>query len=286
MIKKITALMLVVSIIAFSLVVYFNIAGDRFAQDFLSRYEEAYRNRGINNGQLKTAPLAEKSVKVPIFVYHSVSPYYPSESKYKKKFDVEPIVFEKQMRYLKENGYLVISFDDLINHFSHDSLLPEKSVILTFDDGWQNQYRYAFPLLKKYNYTATFFIFTNAIGHKHFLTWPQIKELVAAGMTVGDHSKSHPYLYKITSKDKLRQEIIESRKILESNLGKPIDIFAYPFGHYNEEIIALLKENGFKAARTDGYQGVFHAQDELFNLKSIDADNDLTKFVEALNKTQ
>lgn len=257
--------------VALSLSGYFYFERGKFARHSLSYYEKTNKNEAI---------------KVPIFVYHSVSPYYPSESEFRKKFSVEPDIFEKQLRYLKEKGYIAISFDDLINHFSRNSFLPEKSVILTFDDGWESQYRYAFPILKKHNDTATFFIFTNAIDHKHFLTWPQIKELVAAGMTIGDHTKSHPYLYKITGKDKLRQEIIESRKILESNLGKKIDIFAYPFGHFNEEIMAILKEDGFRAARTDGYNGAVHTLNDLFTLKSIDAENDLTKFVEALNTTQ
>lgn len=285
MIKKKTIFMIIVLVVVLGLIGCLYVTRNKFAQDFLLHYEKTNSNKG-GDGQPENAVSATKAVKVPIFVYHSVSPYYPSESKYRKKFDVEPNVFEKQMRYLRENGYTAISFDDLINHFSRNLFLPEKSVILTFDDGWENQYRYAFPILKKYNDTATFFIFTNAIGHKHFLTWPEIKEFVAAGMTVGDHTKSHPYLYKITSKDELRQEIIESRRILESNLGKKIDIFAYPFGHYNKEIITILKENKFRAARTDGYKGVFHTSDDLLTLKSIDAGNDLTKFVEALNTMQ
>lgn len=283
--KKTTIFIFIVSLIALGLITYFHTTRDKFAQDFLQKYENADSNEGVNE-QSPNAASANGAVRVPIFVYHNVLPYYPSESTYRKKFDVEPNVFEKQLLYLKENGYTVISFDDFINHFLYNLSLPEKSVILTFDDGWENQYRYAFPLLKKYNDTATFFIFTNAIGHKHFLTWPQIKEFVAAGMTIGDHTKSHPYLYKITSKDELQKEILESKKILESNLGKQIDIFAYPFGHYNEEIISILKENGFRAARTDGYKGVFHTPNDLFTLKSIDAENDLTKFVEALNTTQ
>jgi len=285
MIKKTTIFIIIVLAGIIGLIGYFYIIKDKFAEDFLALYEKMDNDDTIKEQPKNEAP-ASGAIKVPILVYHSMSPYYPSESEYVKKFDVEPDNFDKQMRYLKENGYTVIPFDSLIRYFSDNLSLPKKPIILTFDDGWESQYRYAFPILKKYNNTATFFIFTNAIGHKHFLTWPQIKEFVAAGMTIGGHTKSHPYLYKITDKNELYKEIVESKKILEGNLPKKIDIFAYPFGHYNEEIIKILKENGFRAARTDGYKGVFHTSNDLFTLKSIDANNDLTKFIEALNTKQ
>lgn len=282
MTKK-TAILTFFFIAIFSVIGYFYISKNNFAKNFLFNHEEANISKSANEQSKNVAASTQETIKVPIFIYHSVSPYYPLESKYNKRFGVEPDIFEKQMRYLKDNGYNVMPFDDLINHFSQNLSLPHKPVVLTFDDGWENQYKYAFPILKKYNMTATFFVFTNSIGRKHFLTWPEIKKLVDAGMTIGDHSKSHPYLYKITNENKLREEIVESKKILESNLGKKIDIFAYPFGHYNEEIITILKKNGFRAARTDGYWGVFHTSSDLFTLKSIEAENNLTKFIEALN---
>lgn len=264
------------------LVGYFYFARSKFLNDFLPRYQKADVG-GLADGELKNEAVGAEAVKVPIFVYHCVALHYPHESKNKKRYDEEPDVFEKQMLYLKNNGYSVISFDNLINYFSGKLPLPKKSVILTFDDGWENQYKYAFPILKKYNYTAIFFIFTNAIGHKYYLTWQEIKELDASGEIIGDHSKSHPYLFKITDKGELYKEIVESRKILESGLHKKVDIFAYPFGFYNDEIIKTLKENEFRAARTDGYYGVFHTQDDLFTLKSVEAENDMAKFIAALN---
>ncbi|MBU6430814.1 MAG: polysaccharide deacetylase family protein [Patescibacteria group bacterium] len=276
--KKIKIFTFIILATGLGLISRLYVAGDKSAQ--------GASNSANPNSQIKNASSSAEAVKIPIFVYHSVSPYYPSESNFRKKFAVEPDIFEKQMRYLKDNGYAAMSLYDLANHFSQKTALPEKSVIITLDDGWENQYKYAFPILKKYGDIATFFIFTNAIGHKHFLTWPQIKELSAAGMIIGDHSKSHPYLFKITDKDELRQEIIGSREILENNLGKKIDIFAYPFGRYNEEIIAILKENGFVAARTDGYKGVFHASNDLFTLKTVDAKDSLTEFVEDLRARQ
>ncbi len=287
MTKKIIIFMSIFLFAAFGFVGYFYVVKDKSIQNFLPFYEKADVSGSVKEElKNKNETETEKIVKVPIFIYHSVAPYYPSESNYKKRFSVEPDVFEKQMSYLKNHGYSVVSFDDLINYFLSGAPLPEKSVILTFDDGWENQYKYAFPILKKYNYTATFFVFTNAIGRERFLTWSQIKEFVAAGMTIGDHTKSHPYLHKITDENELRKEIIGSREILERELGKKIDIFAYPFGRYNQEIVDVLKENGFRAARTDGYFGTLHTQSSLFTLKSIEAENDLAKFIEELSIKQ
>ena len=177
----------------------------------------------------------------------------------------------------------VVSFDAFVDQLLKNTPLPPKPVVITFDDGWQSQYTNAFPLLQKYGDTATFFIYTNAIGQKHFLTWQQVKNLDAAGMTIGSHTESHPYLLKITAKQRLTEEIAGSKQIIESQLGKKINFFAYPFGHYNKTIIDAVKEAGYKAARSF-YRGVYNTKDDLFTLKVIKASNNFNEFVKDLNE--
>lgn len=247
-----------------------------------SHLEELNLEKKIQQETKKEMPRAE-AIRVPILVYHSIRPYYLVEPRYIKEFDIEPDIFEKQLQYLRDDGYTVIPFDTLIYYFLNDAPLPSKPIVFTFDDGWENQYTYAFPLLKKYNDTATFFIYTNAIGHKHFLTWQQVKDLKAAGMTIGSHTKSHPYLIKIITKQKLMEEIADSKKIIEEHLGDKIDFFAYPFGHYNNQIINVVKEAGYQAARGI-YKGTYHTKDELFTLRAILANNNFDKFIEDLKK--
>lgn len=244
--------------------------------------EEINVEKTIQQESKKETPKAE-TIKVPILVYHSIKPFYPLELKFKKQFNVTPDVFEKELRYLKDNSYTVISFDALVNNLLENTSLPQKPVVLTFDDGWENQYTSAFPLLIKYNAPATFFIYTDAIGQKNFLTWQQVKNLDAAGMTIGSHTKSHPYLIKIINKQKLTEEIADSKKIIEKQLGKEIDFFAYPFGHYNNQIIDAVKEAGYKAARSF-YKGVYNTKDNLFTLKVISASNDFDKFIKDLSE--
>ncbi len=254
---------------------YFYFPSEAFSKKPAMRFEGRKMAESINV-LADSADMAD----IPILIYHSVVPYYPDMTQEVKRFSVEPAMFERQMQYLQDHDYRVVSFDDYLR-------LPEKllskSVILTFDDGWENQYKYAFPILRQFHFPATFFVFTNAIDHEHYLSWPEIKEMSSAGMTIGNHTKSHPYLFRITDQDVLRAEIMESRKILEDNLGKPIDIFAYPFGRYSKEIIDFLASHGFRAARADGYEDALRATHKRFTMRGYEVENSMVQFVQVLH---
>ncbi len=224
---------------------------------------------------------AENALKIPIFIYHSIRPHIPTESKNQDAYDITPELFEEQLSYLKNNEYSAISLDELA-HEIEDGKAPPKQVILTFDDGWHNQYKYAFPLLKKYNMIGVFFIYTNPIGKKHFLTWDEIKEMSAAGMTIGDHTLSHPYL-KTISMDAIKKEITNSKKIIEDNIGKPVLHFASPFGYTNEKIMTLVKEAGYETARTT-HKGIYHSKNDILRLTGILVSDNFDDFVAVLNR--
>lgn len=232
---------------------------------------------------MQTALLVE-SIRVPILTYHSIRPYYLHETASVKEFDIPPDLFEQQLDYLIQQGYTTISFRDLIDHFNMGKQLPKKPIILTLDDGWENQYEYALPILQKKKLIATFFIFTNAIGRKHYMSWDQINMLDAKGMTIGSHTKFHPYLFKMTDHAALWKEIAESKDIIESHINKPVYVLAYPFGLYNDQNVAVVKEAGYEAARGEDKQGWFHTRDDLFTLKSIQAATDLKTFIRNLNE--
>lgn len=224
-----------------------------------------------------------ESIRVPILTYHSVRPSHPIESLFAQQFEVTPNVFGQQLDYLQQNGYTAISFRDLIDHFKINKPLPAKPVIISFDDGPESQYEYAFPALQKRKLTATFFIFTNAIGRKHYMSWDQVGQLDAAGMSIESHTKFHPYLFKMTDHTALWKEIAESKDIIESHIHKPVYVLAYPFGLYNDQSVAVVKEAGYEAARS-GHRGWMHTRDDLFTLKSIYAASDLKGFIRDLNQ--
>lgn len=251
-------------------------------EDLLIKFEGGNLERVLQETTQEEA-VAPEAIKVPILVYHSVRPPIKGESSLVDYFDIPPELLERNLTYLKENNFSVIPFSDLVKVLGEEKELPPKPVVLTFDDGWENQYTYAFPLLKKYKVTATFFIFTNAIGHQHFLSWEQIKELDRFGMTIAGHTKSHPYLFRIKDRAILTDEVAGGKKILEAGLGKPVELFAYPFGYFNDLIISVVQEAGFKAARTSR-KGTHHVKGNPFTLKSIEVSDDFDNFVKNLNK--
>ncbi len=223
------------------------------------------------------------SIKIPIFIYHSVRPHVP-ESALQDKYDITPELLESQLAYMRDNGYTTISLDDLVRDVEAGTTTPvERPVILTFDDGWENQYVNAFPLLKKYNMTATFYVFTNPISKKeHFLTWDQLREMDQAGMTIASHTLTHPYLNEISS-DELKREITESKKIIEAEIGKPVRHFASPFGYTDAEVVQDIALAGYATGRTT-YAGEYHSKNDLLETRGYLVDDSLDDFIKVLKQ--
>jgi peptidoglycan/xylan/chitin deacetylase (PgdA/CDA1 family) len=200
------------------------------------------------------------SVDLPILVYHHVRPGSTSA------LFVSPEEFDKQLKYLQDNGFHTISFDDLADSLEKGKPLPLRPAIISFDDGWENQFEYGFPILQKYHDTATFFVVTNHLDQGNFMTTDQLKTLVAAGMTVGCHTLSHPNLTSL-GQDRARDEIAGAKAILEAD-GFKIDTFAYPYGAYNKRVVDMVANAGFRSARTVG-GGVRVTADKLGTLPGM-----------------
>lgn len=216
----------------------------------------------------QTPETPSDQVSVPILIYHSIRPYRATDLGGVRKYVTTPQALDEEFAFLKENGYVSIDFDDLQNRLQSGKALPPKPVIICFDDGPETQYTYALPLLKKYSFTATFFLFTNAIGRKHYLSWDQVIELSAQGMQIGCHSRFHPFLTRISSEKKLWEEIAGAKETLEAHLGKPVTVYAYPFGQYNEHIVQLVRKAGYTCARGT-YPGIVHSREDLFALTGL-----------------
>lgn len=224
-------------------------------------------------------------VKVPIFIYHSVRPYIPGESVMQDRFDITPELFEQQLSYLQSHGYTTITPNQLARDIKIGTTTPElKPVLLTFDDGWENQYKYAFPLLKKYHMVATFYVYTKPIdnGKLSYLSWDQLREMQAAGMTIGSHTLTHPLLGHLTPTDAEKQ-IVESKKVLEGELHRSTLHFAPPYGFTNSQIEALIKKAGYTTARGT-HRGVLHSMSDLFNLQGYFVSDSLNEFIYILNR--
>lgn len=246
--------------------------------NILSNDQAAYAEISTTSAQTSTHPdQYTDKLNLPILVYHIVRPSYPDDNASVRTIALTPETFDAQMLYLKENGYQVVTFADLEDYYQNKKPLPRSPIILSFDDGWKDQFKYAFPILKKYGYTATFFVFTNSIDHKSFFSLNQLKELLAAGMTIGSHSRTHPYLTQITNQDALWREINDSKTLLEDLLGVRIHEFAYPFGAYNDTIVAMAKKAGYRSARGDYFTGVQSAN-RLYELSALNAPTTMDLF--------
>src|SRR5271157_152055 len=179
---------------------------------------------------------------VPILIYHSIRPYIPTDSKGSRRWIATPDTLESELSWLRENGYSSVTFDALAAHVTSDAPLPPKPVILSFDDDWQSQYENAVPLLRKYGFTGTFFIWVRAVGREHHMTWDEIVELDAEGMEIGCHTLTHLILPKLKDYEKLRSEIVAARDLSAAHLGHPVTTLAYPFGQYDERVVQAARD--------------------------------------------
>ncbi len=263
-------IMLGILALSFSALILLDRLGPYHLIDFGAPNESEYAEEPTGPAPQPSAS-STKTVVVPILVYHIVRPSYPDDSAAVRAIAMTPEIFDAELSHLQNSGYHVIGFHDLELYFASSTPLPTNPIIISLDDGWHDQYEYAFPILKAHRMTATFFIFTNAVGHRGFFSWSELQEVVASGMTIGDHSISHPFLTKITDPKKLWGEIDGSKTLLEQKLNVPITEFAYPFGQYNADIIALVKQAGFLSARGDYWSGATQSSDHLYELSAINA---------------
>ncbi|MGZ5248253.1 MAG: polysaccharide deacetylase family protein, partial [Flavitalea sp.] len=185
--------------------------------------------------------------QVPILCYHQIRDWKASDSKVSRDYIVPPSNFESQVKMLHDSGYTTILPDQLYDYLAYGKSIPEKSVMLTFDDTDLSQFETAVPVLDKYGYKAAYFIMTVSINRPRYMSREQIKELSDKGNAIGSHTWDHQNVKKLKGDDWITQVDKPSKK-LEEITGKKIDHFAYPFGLWNPQAIPELKQRGIKAA--------------------------------------
>jgi peptidoglycan/xylan/chitin deacetylase (PgdA/CDA1 family) len=197
---------------------------------------------------------------VPILAYHEVG-------ETDDLYNITANQFEEQMAYLTRNGYHAISLEDLFNFYNGQGKLPEKPVVITFDDGYEDNYLVALPILEKYNLSATVFIVPNLIGTEGYLSWQQVTEMQQRHTEIGSHTMSHIAMDEI-GEEQQRQEASESKSVLEQHMGKPIRFFAYPFGGFTATTEQILQEAGYRGACA-GMPGLNDKSTDVYALKRI-----------------
>jgi peptidoglycan/xylan/chitin deacetylase (PgdA/CDA1 family) len=181
---------------------------------------------------------------IPVLMYHSVS------NKKGSKLFMPVEKFRQQMKYLKDNGYNTLTAEEALEHFKNGSTVPEKSVLITLDDGYSDNYTEAFPILKEYGLKATVFVITASIDKDTGkLTSQQIKEMAENGISIQSHTVNHDDLSSLPYEKQL-STLEDSKKQIENLTGKKVFCLAYPFGKYNKKTIQALQEAGYQMAFT------------------------------------
>ena len=182
---------------------------------------------------------------VPILNYHQIN------DRDENALTVHTDQFDSQMKYLADNGYHTITPDEMVSAWESGTPLPEKPVIITFDDGYADNYRCAYPILQKYNLKGTIFLVSDFIStYPNYLTWAQILEMQESGlMNFESHTLSHAQL-DTTSPEETWNQLYNSKKALEWYLKTDVNFLAYPCGFYDEELQSKVKEAGYKGAFT------------------------------------
>lgn len=188
---------------------------------------------------------------VPILTYHRVGPRV-------SRMVMAPAAFAAQLEFLARNDYRVIRLRDLVDFLESRAQLPQRAVVITFDDGHVSAYRHAYPLLKKHGFPATFFLYTDFLNARDALNWAQIREMAASGlMDFQGHSKTHANLIvrhpgesDKQYRERIDVEIRLPRDIIQRNVANKVTAYAYPYGDANEALLERIAKTGYTLGLT------------------------------------
>lgn len=206
---------------------------------------------------------------MPILMYHHVSEPPANADAYRRDLSVAPERFESHLAYLREAGYQTITLDDLLYALAQGRPLPDRAVILTFDDGYEDNYASAFPLLRSYDMVGHFFIITDFVNQNRegYMTWSQIEEMAAAGQHFGSHSRDHPDL-RGKPIDYLVWQALGGKEAIEEHLGRHPRWISYPAGSYDAQVMAVYKSAHYWGGLST-QQGATHTMDDIFELRRV-----------------
>ena len=197
-------------------------------------------------------------------MYHHVRNYNNPSDPINTNLSVPVESFREQVRALKNAGYQTITFNNLLNR-----QIVEKPIIITFDDGYQDVFDSAYPVLRENNQTGTVFVMSNFIGSPGYLDKEKIELMLKGGFELGSHTISHPDLAK-ADPSTLEYQIKSSKEILEKEFSRPIEVLCYPSGRHNLQVIEIARRAGYRAAVTVNFQA---PSNDLLTLPRVRVNN-------------
>ena len=211
--------------------------------------------------KLEYINISPEEVKIPILMYHSISDDDPNNN-----LLVPPSMFEEQMAWLEANEFTAIDLDEVLDAMETGKV-PKRPVVITFDDGYSDNYTNAFPSLKNHGLKATFFVITDGVDDGYYMSSEMLKEMQSNGMSIQNHTANHLELDKLSREDAY-DTIKRGQDFLRNNIGSDANYLCYPVGKYNSETIEIEKELGIKAATTT-QGGISSIGDGLYQLKRV-----------------
>lgn len=194
-------------------------------------------------------PSPALTIKLPIVMFHHTGEPPAGADELRRNLTVSTADFEAQIGYLKQAGYQPVSEAQLFKALYNNVPLPPKAVMLTFDDGYLDNYQVAAPILEKYGFPATFFIITEKVGTPEYMDWEQVTDLDRRQMDIGSHTATHQDLTILSGAD-LKQELSGAAKTFESRVGHPVYWLCYPAGKYDAGVIKYSRDAGYLLATT------------------------------------
>lgn len=235
-------------------------------------------------GPTPDAKATERTVHVPILMYHYVEPWPVEAGELRQGLTVQPADFAAQMRYLAEQGYVTVSLYDVIRALAVGQPLPPKAVVLTFDDGYRTLMNDAVPTLQQYDYTGTVFVITQFMdeGRSEYLTWEQAEALQAQGWSIEPHTKTHEALAG-RDRDFQLYQMLGSIETVAAHTGEYPRFFAYPLGYYDEVSVQLAEDLQLWGAVTTEF-GFDHTLASPYTLRRVRVNGrgTLQNFINAL----
>jgi peptidoglycan/xylan/chitin deacetylase (PgdA/CDA1 family) len=197
------------------------------------------------NNEFNGVTLMNDNRGVPVICYHSIN----DDPSVKNPIILSKEKLREQLQTIKDNGYTTLTMAQLNDYLFEDKPIPEKSVVITFDDGYEDNYTNALPILKEFNMNATIFVIQSYLDKDPYLTTQQVKEMSDYGIDIESHTVSHLRLSTLSYEDQLK-ELKDSKEKLESVINKPIISIAYPEGKYNEDTKKAFSEAGYSMGFT------------------------------------
>lgn len=205
--------------------------------------------------------VALEEVRIPILMYHSISDADPNNS-----LLVPADMFDEQMAWLEENNFTAMTMDEVMEAMNTGKV-PKRPVVITFDDGYMDNYTSAFPSLKNHNMKGTFFVITSSVDNGYCMSTDMLKEMQESGMNIENHTENHVELNSL-SREEAFEEIKNAQIFLRDVIGSEANYLCYPVGRYSDETIEIAKELGIKAAVTT-QGGISQTTDGNYELKRV-----------------